>query len=240
MEKMKNLRILTSGFLMGAIFFGGISYAADALKIDAYYGVKLIQNGVDKTPVDQELKPFIANGSTFVPLKVIGDLVKVDVKWDGDNNSVIIGEKIKSVSLSSPSNTVINGPEFAKNSPDFLDIKQNQPMKVNKVDYGSNGFTIKHLGYEGIVTFPLNGQYSNLSLTLGYDDIGSSRYGTSRHVTFLDQDGKVLEERTIGPGATQDLSINVKGVLKLQVKIEKNDSSFNAQIDLINPVLTIN
>ncbi|WP_240421938.1 stalk domain-containing protein [Paenibacillus periandrae] len=240
MGKSNQVKLVMSGFVLGAMFFGGISYAASATEktsLEAIFGVKLIHNGIDKTPSDPDQKPFIANGSTYVPLKSIGDILGVPVKWDGENNAVIIGQQLSSSPLPAPSSYELNGPNYINSDKAFIDLKQNQPMKVNKKDYGKIGFTLKNMSFETIAKFPLNAQFSTLSLTLGFDDEGAN-YAAARHVSFLDQDGKVLEERTIGPGSVQELNISVKGVLSLHVKIDKSSGGeFPAYIDLINPTL---
>ncbi|WP_240420287.1 stalk domain-containing protein [Paenibacillus periandrae] len=238
--KSNKAKLVMSGFVLGAMFFGGVSYAASAserISLEAIFGVKLIHNGIDQTPTDPDQKPFIANGSTYVPLKAISDILGVPVKWDGENNAVIIGQQLNSFILPAPSSYELSGPDYVKGNSSYLDLKQNQPMKVNKKDYGKIGFTLKNMSYETVAKFPLNAQFSNLSLTLGFDDEGAN-YAAARHISFIDQDGKVLEERTIGPGSVQELNISVKGVLSLHVKIAKSSGGeFPAYIDLINPTL---
>ncbi|MDQ0917026.1 hypothetical protein [Paenibacillus sp. V4I5] len=49
MSKLKSLKLIISGFLLGAVMFGGVSYAASgSVNLSAYFGVKIIQNGIDK------------------------------------------------------------------------------------------------------------------------------------------------------------------------------------------------
>jgi hypothetical protein len=101
MSKTKNLKLVASGFVLGAIFFGGISYAAtEAVKLDAFYGVKIIQNGIDKTPTEN--KPFIVDGSTYIPLRAAAELLGVAINWDGDSSAVVLGEKISGTPLGAP------------------------------------------------------------------------------------------------------------------------------------------
>ncbi|MCU6792100.1 copper amine oxidase N-terminal domain-containing protein [Paenibacillus sp. WQ 127069] len=94
MSKIKNLKLVSYGFILGAMFFGGISYAAsEAVRLDAYYGVKIFLNGIDKTPTEN--KPFIVDGSTYVSLRAVADLLGVPINWDGDYIVVQLGKRIE-------------------------------------------------------------------------------------------------------------------------------------------------
>ncbi|UVI33554.1 NPCBM/NEW2 domain-containing protein [Paenibacillus spongiae] len=230
---MKNMKIAVSGFLVGAVFFGGVSYAAEKVKLDAYLGVKLFQNGIDKTPADQDQKPIVANGVTYVPLKVVAGLVGVDVAWDKEKYAVILGEKIDGKALGVPA-------EFIAGEDDS--IGQNQPMTINKTSYGHNkGMQVYSYDYSGdepqVLRYNLNGQYSELVLSLGMDDRSDS--GATRTVKFIDQDNKVLAQQVIGIGTLEEaLKVNVKGVVQLKIEIGRQEGhSQGAYIDFINPLL---
>ncbi|CAN7740810.1 stalk domain-containing protein [Paenibacillus sp. LjRoot153] len=47
-------------------------------------------------------KPFIVDGSTYVPLRLVSELLETDIQWDGENNSVILGKKVEGTPLGSP------------------------------------------------------------------------------------------------------------------------------------------
>lgn len=71
------------------------SYAASYgvyKKIDVLYsGIKIIVNGqaVSSTP-----EPFIYDGTTYVPVRLIGEALGMDVQWDRARNAVVIqGQK---------------------------------------------------------------------------------------------------------------------------------------------------
>lgn len=60
-------------------------------KIGVWFkNIKLIVNG--KTVITDS-EPFIYNDTTYVPLRVIGQALDKDIKWDGVNNTVIISDK---------------------------------------------------------------------------------------------------------------------------------------------------
>jgi hypothetical protein len=233
MSKLKNVRMLTCGFLIGAVCFSGIAYAADAMKLDAYFGVKLIHNGIDKTP--DVKKPFIVDGSTYVPLRVVSEILGTPIEWDGANNAVVLGQKVDGEPLPAPSS-------IDKDVSDKL--VNNEDMVIGGKSYGSKGTKIYTNNYAAIIRKPLvttvkydlNAQYSTLTVTLGMDDKDNS--DATRTISFKDQDGKVIKQLVLSKGAVQEaVKLSVKGVLQLSVEISNIDSG-RAYIDLINPVLS--
>ncbi|SFJ44736.1 NPCBM/NEW2 domain-containing protein [Paenibacillus sp. UNC496MF] len=233
MSKSKKFRLITGGFIVGALFFSGVSYASsNAKQINAFFGVKLIQNGIDKTPTNN--MPFIVNGTTYVPLRTASELTGVDITWDGKNSSVIIGKKVVGTSLPVPSNIKKSGSIL------MVTTAQNQKMNINNKSYGNKGqvLTADNPGVEdapATISYDLNAQYSKLILGVGMDD---ESYDATRTLTFKDQDGSVIKQVTIGKGSVQEgLELNVKGVLRLDIEISSTQIG-SAVIDLINPVLT--
>lgn len=236
MSRMKNFKLVVGGFIVGAIFFSGASYAANnSVKLDAFLGVKLIQNGIDKTPEDK--KPFIVNGTTYVPLRTAGELIGVDVTWDGKNSAVIIGKKIEGTPLPNPTN-IFKKPNYIEAS-----IGQNQKMTINEKSYGNKGQIIEantsdHMSTDIVATFSyeLNGQYTSLTLGVGMDD---ESYGDpTRTLTFRDQDGNILRQVTIGNGSIEEgMEIDVKGVTRLDIEVTNLNDGL-AVIDLISPTLS--
>ncbi|MDQ0888781.1 hypothetical protein QFZ81_003869 [Paenibacillus sp. V4I9] len=238
----KSMKGFVLGFSCCALLTSGIAYAADAVKLDAFFGVKLMQNGIDKTPQEDDLKPFIANGRTYVPLKAVGDLLGVDVNWDGANTAVIIGGKIEGTPLSVP-NSVKNGNEGYA----VYAVSQNQPMTINGKSYGSKGFKFytEHNDFHDTkdlnlkFTYNLNAQYSKLTFSIGMDDV-KAESDESRTVAFTNQDGKVINSFLLSKGSIQEaITINVKGVTELNIEVSSGGTnSFEyPTVDLINPVL---
>ncbi|SFS76466.1 stalk domain-containing protein [Paenibacillus sp. BC26] len=243
MSKIKNMKLITGGFIAGAVFFSGVSYAAsNSMKIEAFFGVKLIQNGIDKTPTEN--KPFIYNGSTYVPLRTASDLLGVPVSWDSKNSSVIIGQKVSGSPLGTPDNVSTVDPGYLGiSSPS---IKSNQSMTVNSKQYGNSGFTLISIQSTGmpkaavLMKYTLNNQYKKLNLALGIDD--NSRDESDdvlRNITFKDQDGITLKQVSLGIGTVKEnIEIDLKGVLVMTIEVDGNNmSNLTSKLDFINPLL---
>lgn len=61
-----------------------------------YNGIEQNMTDVNDNPV----YPISYNGSTYLPIRAVSDMLGVEVNWDGETQTVILGnEEIKPVSL---------------------------------------------------------------------------------------------------------------------------------------------
>lgn len=59
-----------------------------------YCGIKLVVNGAPVTPKDANgstVEPFIYNGTTYLPVRAVGNALGQDVSWNGNTKTVYIG-----------------------------------------------------------------------------------------------------------------------------------------------------
>lgn len=82
----------------------GVSAAPITEKVTAYlnWGVKLENGGLEWTPKDSagnKTPPITYNGSTYLPVRAVSDLLGVAVDWDKASNKIYVGEKQDSVDL---------------------------------------------------------------------------------------------------------------------------------------------
>lgn len=86
------LKGFTAGIIVSALFAGTAAYAASgSTMLEVFYEVKDIKiNNVSKMPAED--KPFIYNGSTYVPLRFVAENLGQKVGWDGETGTVFIGE----------------------------------------------------------------------------------------------------------------------------------------------------
>ncbi len=88
-----------------ALCFSGVSAFAKtgSQKIDAVYNnIKIV---VDGKEVSTSTEPFIYNGTTYLPVRAIGEALGKDVRWDFQTNTVYIGSE--QLSASNSANEVI-------------------------------------------------------------------------------------------------------------------------------------
>ncbi|GCL73597.1 stalk domain-containing protein [Paenibacillus naphthalenovorans] len=239
------LKGFTAGIIVSALFAGTAAYAASgSTMLEVFYEVKDIKiNNVSKMPAED--KPFIYNGSTYVPLRFVAENLGQKVGWDGETGTVFIGET--------------NEP-----NEEFLGERV-QPMNTQKIS-NWNGISLINHGkkiqdnlsneYENYVAFyadwtldtgesmyqeyPLNGQYTSFKAKAG---ILKENQDSPNIVTFvIEGDGKELYSHDFGPGEfPQDVSVSVKGVNKLTLKLTKKEHlrDVGNGFGVFNPTLTL-
>lgn len=226
----KEIKGFVLGLACATLLTGGVAYAAsNTVKLEVNYGIKLIQNGIDKTPTGSA-KPFIANGNTYVPLSVVSDLVGIKTTWDSNNKSVIIGEKSEGKPLGTPDSI---------DTDRYPSLSSNKSMVINRKSYGSEGLKINsdhHSKYNYVkLNYALNNRYSELKLSLGIDDENLINYEFLRNISFKNENGDVLKQVSLGEGSVQEnITVNLTGVQKLVIEITGNGTGI---VDFINPTI---
>ena len=96
---MKNtLKGYLIGVLSTVLLIASVTYAASNTKtIEALYNnIKIYVDGVKIDPKDANgntVEPFIYNGTTYLPVRAVGEAIGKTVTWDGTTQSVYLGEK---------------------------------------------------------------------------------------------------------------------------------------------------
>ena len=102
------------------------------------------------------VEPFIYNGTTYLPVRAVGDAIGKQVTWDGGSKTVYLGEAPNSkkwmIDLCPPYES------FCYETP--------SSFKMSGKTY-THGFTLNWMGY-GL--FNLNGNYETLSCDIGHVD----------------------------------------------------------------------
>ncbi|MBE7018481.1 MAG: hypothetical protein E7413_01170 [Ruminococcaceae bacterium] len=96
----KRLQGLVAGVLIGATVAGGSALAKNITEtINAVYmNVKLVIDGEEVVPKDvagNVVEPFIYNGTTYLPVRAVGQAFDKDVTWDGETATVYVGDVVK-------------------------------------------------------------------------------------------------------------------------------------------------
>ncbi len=76
----------------GAVFADSISKTVTAV----YNNIKIVIDGKEITPKDANgttVEPFIIDGTTYLPVRAVSEALGKEVSWDGNTNTVYIGEK---------------------------------------------------------------------------------------------------------------------------------------------------
>lgn len=146
----QNLKLLIA-FLCGAIFFSGISYAANTLTATVV-DLKILVNGQEKVLSE---KPVVINNRTYLPVRDIGTITGYEVAYEKGvvslNNTNSISENSNEdqnqssfefqklpITISKNGITVtVNSVSLGENSTDFNITVENNSDKDIEVNYRS-------------------------------------------------------------------------------------------------------
>lgn len=93
---MKKRFSFLAGMLTMALLFGmmGTAYAAYQKQATLNYsGIQIVLDGETVTPRDGAgnlVEPFTIDGTTYLPVRAIGEALGLEVGWDGSTNTVIL------------------------------------------------------------------------------------------------------------------------------------------------------
>lgn len=121
----------TVGFVCGALFFSGLTYAAtDAARIDVYFRkLQYYFDGESKQP-PKDLQGFIYKDTTYVPLRFLSESLGKPVSWDDATSSIYVGDK--PVQHPAPGSSTLQ--VFPKDNPWNTDISS-YPVHQNSAQF---------------------------------------------------------------------------------------------------------
>lgn len=165
---------------------------------------------VDGIPVSAS--PFASGGTTYLPVRAVGEALGMDVRWDGPTHTVYITDPTEpSTTNSNTSSTTVTGKQTI--DVDYLDIK----LVVNGKEVTPkdvNGNVVEPFAYQGTTYLPVRAVGEALGKTVRWDgetktvhlgelpqatylvDVCKQAYGldfvyrASDHESFTTSDGK--------------------------------------------------
>lgn len=207
---MKKRKILVA-VLCCSLALVTVAYATNATKSiqAAYMNIKLVIDGVPVTPKDSNgttVEPFIYNGTTYLPVRAVGEALGKQVGWDGKTKTVYIGEVPGQVTYLL---------DVCKPYESYLFETPTAFAMAGKTY--ANGFTLH--GY-GNAYFNLDGRYSLLEFDLGHIDgysmIGSADSDGRGYNIYLD--GRLAKTITVDPEAmVKHYQIPLNNALQMKI-----------------------
>ena len=241
----KQTKGFMTGIIIGVLLATSLSVAFAApieQTITAFYNdIKIYIDGVLIMPKDvngNKVEPFIYNGTTYLPVRSVGEAFGKSVSWDGNTNSVYIGKN----------NT--DNPAVLLGDLDWINL-QTKSDSFYKKSYGlkdSTGNIHENAILIGAKTwgndieentifaeYVLNQKYSSFkgSLIIPFDTRSSDDV---YNITFLTDDNQIYKSPNLTAGTLPiSFDVNVSGALKFTIKIvriEKNAG--NSSIGIVN------
>lgn len=120
---------------------------------------------VDGIPVSAS--PFASGGTTYLPVRAVGEALGMDVRWDGPTHTVYITDPTEpSTTNSNTSSTTVTGKQTIE--VDYLDIK----LVVNGKEVTPkdvNGNVVEPFAYQGTTYLPVRAVGEALGKTVRWD-----------------------------------------------------------------------
>lgn len=175
-----------------------------------YCGIKLVVNGAPVTPKDANgstVEPFIYNGTTYLPVRAVGNALGQDVSWNGNTKTVYIGMNESDVASNTLQPYQISG--------DMAIVeKKNSPIMMMGKSY-SQGLYSK--GWSSTALYNLDGNYKSVEMDIGHVD---NTYADNNTLKFY-VDGELVDTYSLTSDMqTKHIKVNLN--YGLQLKIEKN------------------
>lgn len=171
--------------------------------------IQLVVDGVPITPKDangSRIEPFIYNGTTYLPIRAVGEAIGKQVTWDGATKTVYLGE------APNATNYLIDiCPAYDDYYYNFGRTFEMDGKKYNAGSFEFNGRSSGH------ALFNLNGQYTSLDALVGHT---SSEEREKIINIYLD--GVLSQTIVLKPEQmAEKIHIPLNNALQLKIEIEK-------------------
>lgn len=214
MKKSTRIFSLLLVLLMAVCLTAPALAALNKKTIEVYTGVDIYIDDVKLNPTDVNGNPveaFVYNGTTYLPVRAVGEAVGKVVQWEGKTNSVYLGKHTGE----RPAVWLEDMVYFTGR--DNIDI-----LKDPKNNLGDSYSHAVYLRYTQNV-YLINGQYSAISGTLFQTFDKRSENETSYIEIYGDDELLYRAEVTAGQ-IPVDFYVDLTGVLKLEIRGNTYDS----------------
>ena len=232
-------RTLRTRLIAGAaalVLLAGTAVAANSVitkTIQAnYMGIKIVVDGVEITPKDANgkvVEPFASEGTTYLPVRAIGEALDKDVTWDGSTATVYVGDV-----PGQATNWMTKLPPYQINTNyskiyDGSDPKSYMTVAGNKITQGVHlEGSQKNPGY---ALWNTNLQYSYMTFTVGHID-GDSDRDINLDVYL---DGNLAQSYTVcWDQAPQTITVPLNRASNVKLQLTNAETNFNVAYGVYN------
>lgn len=144
----KEFKGFVAGVLVMAALFGMIGTAGAVVgKMQAnldYNNIKISLNGTQITPKDANgnvVEPFAINGTTYLPVRAVGESLGMDVQWDGNTKTVLLsGAKSASGISRETVDKLTVYHDLYRLADNFMDLKDSVYDLITFIDGKNSGY----------------------------------------------------------------------------------------------------
>lgn len=209
-----NFKSMAAGCVIGASVMSAVpAVGYDGVRtIQAVFkNIRICVDGVEMTPRDtagKEVEPFIYNGTTYLPVRAVGEAVGKEVSYDVNTNTVYLGDGTNTSATNLPTRGINLEPYKTENA----SVKN---VTMGGVSYSDALWLDSGTG-SGIAYYNLAGGYTSLSGMYGFDD--GANEGNTATISFYG-DGILIQKINVKSGQLpKNFTINLTGVSQLVIE----------------------
>lgn len=205
----KRVQGLVAGLIIGATVAGTGAFAYTNY-IEAVYGdIKIV---VDGKKVNPDSKPFISEGTTYLPVRAVAEALDKPVYWDGETSTVYIGKYSGSLEYPSVKLSELNNIGDAWNDKNKL--------KDNYGNYYSDALCYAIYWSDNdnrTAEYILNGKYSRIKGTI-YVPEGEKSDKSCGYVITADGKDIYTSPEMTKTSKPVDFDVSIKGCNDLKIR----------------------
>lgn len=209
------------------LVFSTVVFAARKVNITVTYdNIKVVVDGKEvqfgKDTKGNQIEPFIYNGTTYLPLRAVGEAIGKEVKWDQNTKTAFLGDGTVDMGEVNKPLTEIMKSFSTEKAEVIAKDEYKTKFSLGGKEY-NNGILFNSYTYKkGHANFNLEGKYTNLTGLLGAD-----QEGLTVKVDFIG-DGKLIQSfDVVGGQLPVNVNLNVTGVRLLEIKFEWTDGLYS-------------
>lgn len=175
--------------------------------------IQLVVDGVPITPKDangSRIEPFIYNGTTYLPIRAVGEAIGKQVTWDGATKTVYLGE------APNETNYLVDVcPAY-----DEVSYYSGKTFEIDGEKYNSGSFYFTSpWTSKPYASFNLNGEYESLDTMVGHTSSTKKE-----KIINIYLDGKLSQTIVLEPEQmAEKVHIPLNNALQLKIGVEKGE-----------------
>ena len=197
--------------LVGVMLVCGTAIASSARRTETIDVTYDVIDGLAIDPKDAQgnkVEPFIYNGTTYLPVRAVGEAFGKNVSWDGSTMTVYVGPKPGEVQ-----DWFSQCKPYQYSGGDEFKLEDNNFFMMSGKKY-SNGFA---LGSDNdFALFNLDSKYQSVTFTIGHvDDTDLENANLNIYI-----DGKIAYTQELRcDDVARTLTIPLNGALQMKIEI---------------------
>lgn len=230
MLKKGNVKSFIAGVCLTAVTMGTITaFASNYVSIKASMGgIKCFWDGVEmnmKNAKGDIVEPIRYNGTTYVPLRAVGNIVNKTVDYNAETEAVYIGKKPigETISLKDMS------PRITNNGSSSFYENGTFKLKIDEYKF-DNCLRNSNSGDRGVI-YALDGQFSQLSAkaVIPYEEVGSKGTGVIEFYGVSDDGEEEVLLKKVELKQTEEpknVTVDLEGEVNLKIVIKDNSNNY--------------